>query len=64
MAKFKFRLATLQRLREVRRDQERASLAEAFRAEQILAEHCAAVAAEQEALRGLAAKHPPRVTWT
>jgi flagellar export protein FliJ len=53
MAKYKFRLATLQRLREARRNQERASLAEAFRAEQILAEHRAALVAEQVALRGL-----------
>ena len=53
MAKYKFRLETLHKLRSARRDQERASLAEAFRAEQILAEHRAAVTAEQAALRGL-----------
>jgi flagellar protein FliJ len=53
MSKYKFRLATLQRLREVRRNQERAALAEAFQAEQILEEHRAAVAAEQVALRNL-----------
>lgn len=53
MAKYKFRLATLQRLREARRDQERAALAEAFRAEQILAEHRAAVVAEQAAMTSL-----------
>lgn len=53
MPSYKFRLATLQRLREVRRDQERAALADAFRAEQILADHRAALAAEQEALRRL-----------
>ncbi len=38
MAKYKFRLEALQRLREARRDELRASLAEAFRAEQILAQ--------------------------
>jgi flagellar protein FliJ len=53
MAKYKFRLKTLQRLREARRDLDRAALAEAFRAEQILAEHRAAVATEQEAMTGL-----------
>src|SRR5262245_32840448 len=53
MSKYKFRLATLQRLREIRRNQERAALAEAFRAEQILAEQRAAVTAEQIALRAL-----------
>lgn len=53
MARYKFRFETLQKLREARRDQERAALAEAFRAEQILAEHRAANAAEQEATRGL-----------
>jgi flagellar export protein FliJ len=53
MSKYKFRLATLQKLREARRNQERTALAEAFRAEQILAEHRAALAAEQLALRGL-----------
>jgi flagellar export protein FliJ len=51
MAKYQFRLKTLQRLREARRNQERAALAEAFRAEQILADHRAAVAMEQAALR-------------
>ncbi len=53
MPRYKFRLATLQKLREARRNQERTALAEAFRAEQILAEHRAALAAEQVALRGL-----------
>ena len=53
MSKYKFRLATLQRIREARRNQERAALAEAFRAEQILAEHREALAAEQSALRDL-----------
>jgi flagellar export protein FliJ len=53
MRKYKFRLATLQKLREARRDQERTALAEAFRAEQILAEHRVALSAEQAALRGM-----------
>jgi flagellar protein FliJ len=53
MSKYKFRLATLQKLREARRDQERTALAEAFRAEQILAEHRSALSAEQAALRNL-----------
>lgn len=53
MSKYKFRLETLQKLREARRNQERTALAEAFRAEQILAEHGAAVAAEQATQRGL-----------
>jgi flagellar protein FliJ len=51
MAKYKFRLETLQKLREARRDQERSALAEAFRAEQILTEHRDAIAAEQLTLR-------------
>ena len=38
MAKYKFRLETLQKVREARRDEHRTSLAEAFRAEQVLAE--------------------------
>ena len=53
MPKYKFRLETLHKLRSARRDQERASLADAFRAEQVLAEHRAAVTAEKLALRGL-----------
>lgn len=53
MAKYKFRLATLQRLREARRNEHRAALAEAFRAEQMLAESQAEVAAETEAVREL-----------
>lgn len=51
MAKYKFRLETLQKVREARRDEYRASLAESFRAEQILAESRAEVAAEAEAMR-------------
>ena len=38
MAKFRFRLATLQRLREIRRDELRAKLAEAIKAAQMLSE--------------------------
>jgi flagellar FliJ protein len=51
MPKYKFRLATLQRIREARRDRERAALAEAFHAEQVLAEHRAALETEQAELR-------------
>jgi flagellar FliJ protein len=36
MAKFKFRLATLRKIREAARDQRRAHLAEAYRADEIL----------------------------
>ena len=39
MAKFKFRLATLLRLREATRDERRTELAEAYRAEDLLREH-------------------------
>lgn len=39
MAKFKFRLATLLRLREATRDQRRGELAEAYRADDLLREH-------------------------
>lgn len=53
MAKYKFRLATLQRLREARRNEHRAALADAFRAEQMLAESQAEVMAETEAVREL-----------
>ncbi len=38
MAKFKFRLATLLRLRELARDERRAQLAQAYRAEELLEE--------------------------
>jgi flagellar protein FliJ len=51
MAKYKFRLETLQKVREARRDQQRASLAEAYRAEQILAENREQLAAEERVLR-------------
>src|SRR3954454_14786923 len=53
MAKYKFRLDTLQKVREARRDQQRASLAEAYRAEQILEENRTELVNEQSALRGL-----------
>ena len=53
MAKYKFRLETLQKVREARRDEHRASLAESFRAEQVLAESRAEVAAETEAMRAI-----------
>jgi len=39
MAKFKFRLATLLRLREATRDERRGVLAEAYRADDVLREH-------------------------
>ena len=39
MAKFKFRLATLLRLREATRDERRTELAEAYRADDVLGEH-------------------------
>lgn len=51
MAKYKFRLETLQKVREARRDEQRASLGEAFRAEQVLAENRSQLAAEQLAMR-------------
>jgi flagellar FliJ protein len=53
MPKYKFRLETLQKIREAHRDQQRASLAEAFRAEQVLAENRAQLVAEERELREL-----------
>jgi flagellar FliJ protein len=53
MAKYKFRLQTLQKVREARRDEQRTALADAFRAEQILAKSRAELAAETETLRAL-----------
>jgi flagellar FliJ protein len=53
MAKYKFRLDTLQKVREAHRDQQRASLAEAFRAERVLAENRAQLVAEEHELREL-----------
>lgn len=51
MAKYKFRLATLQKVREAKRDQQRQALAEAFRAEQVLSEARAEITAEEIELR-------------
>jgi flagellar FliJ protein len=53
MSKYRFRLETLQKVREARRDQQRASLAEAYRAEQILDENRSQLVHEQAALREL-----------
>jgi flagellar FliJ protein len=53
MAKYTFRLATLQKVREARRDRERTALAEAFRAEEVLAERRIELAHEEAALREL-----------
>jgi flagellar protein FliJ len=53
MAKYKFRLATLQKVREARRDRERAALAEAFRAEQVLADRRGELASEAAELQTL-----------
>jgi len=52
MAKFKFRLATLLRLREAARDQRREALAAAYRAEDLLREQLGRVAREVGWLRG------------
>lgn len=51
MKPFRFRLATLLKLREQTRDERRNQLAEAYRAERILAEHRATVQAEADSLR-------------
>src|SRR5258705_8895402 len=53
VAKYKFRLNTLQKVREAHRDQQRVSLADAFRAEQVLEENRAELIAEERELRGL-----------
>jgi flagellar FliJ protein len=53
MAKYKFRMATLQKVREARRTQQRQALAEAFRAEEVLGESRAALAAEEMEIRDL-----------
>ncbi len=50
MPRFRFRLQTLSRLRESARDELRGRLAEAYQAEQILAEQRTAVAVEAAAL--------------
>lgn len=51
MKTFRFRLATLLRLREATRDERRSQLAEAYLAEQKLKEHRANVMAEADELR-------------
>jgi flagellar FliJ protein len=53
MAKYKFRLATLQKVREARLAQQRQALAEALRAEDVIAESRVALAAEAIALRAM-----------
>jgi flagellar FliJ protein len=53
MAKYKFRLETLQKVREARRDQQRAALADAFRAEQVLSSEQKQLSDEEAALRQL-----------
>ncbi len=50
MSKFKFRLATLLRLREVARDQRRADLAEAYRADDLLQEQLDLITGQRRAL--------------
>jgi flagellar FliJ protein len=53
MATYKFRLAALQKVREVRRTQQRQALAEALRAEQVLVETRSTLAAEEVKLHDL-----------
>jgi flagellar export protein FliJ len=53
MSKYQFRLETLRRLRIAHRDQQRSALADAFRAEQILADRRAELVAEQAQLRNM-----------
>src|SRR5688572_26241999 len=50
MARFRFRLQTLRRLREIHRDEQRGRLATAYEAERILAEQRESLAAEGVAL--------------
>ncbi len=56
MAKFRFRLATLQKLRETHRDEIRSKLGEAYQAERLLGEQIVAIHTEeaemQQAHRG------------
>ena len=63
MAEFKFRLATLLRLRETTRDERRAELAAAYRADQVLQRQLARLSAELEELKAAArrAAGPGRV---
>ena len=51
MAKYRFRLETLEKLRSAERDERRVALADGYRAEQILNEQRQAVADESAALR-------------
>jgi flagellar protein FliJ len=51
MARFKFRLATLLKLREATRDERRAELAQAYRADETLQAYLEQVQAEQIALK-------------
>jgi len=51
MAKYKFRLATLLRLRENTRDERRAELAEAYRADNLLKERIGNIDSEMDALK-------------
>ena len=53
MAKYKFKLETLQKVREAKRAERRVSLAEAFRAEQVLTETRSELAMEEMELRRL-----------
>ena len=53
MAKFRFRLQTLRRLREIHRDELRVRLAEAYQAEQIIAQERAALETERTGLADL-----------
>ena len=50
MARFKFRMATLLKLREAARDERRAELAQAYRADDVLSEHLEQVRTELNAL--------------
>ncbi len=50
MPKFRFRLSTLQKLRETHRDEMRSKLGEAFQAERLLGEQVEAVHAEEAEL--------------
>src|SRR5438045_600665 len=53
MSKYQFRLETLRRLRVAHRDQQRSALADAYRADQILAERRFELEEEQLRLRGM-----------
>ena len=53
MPKYKFRLETLRKVRQARRDERRVALAEAFQAGELLEQRQADLAAEQTELRAL-----------